>query len=353
MTRLEQLDKQIARLRRRGEFLNAISRKYWTARRIVFVCGVLLALAFCNFAGSTPAWFVAALLAIVFAVVTIFHTRVRDSITRNSLLIEIKQVQIARINLDWDGIPNGDPNPSIAGHPFENDLDITGERSLHRLLDCAVTKEGSERLKSWLLNPRPDAQSMEHRQKLVRELKDHSVFRDKLQLLSAFARITTAGPLRSNSSSSHWNSKILVDWIEQSGSKTSILPTLIVLTSLAVLNLICIWLWLYDLIPRIWPLVFLIYFAASLLSRQKIATAWDELQDLEKALTHFKAVFSYLESRCYQNTPGLAEICSRQSNSASWAVLPPRWEYAQTHCSLYCSTHSCRGIFTSVIVSSW
>jgi hypothetical protein len=151
---------------------------------------------------------------------------------------------------------------------------------------------------------------MEHRQKLVRELKDHSVFRDKLQLLSAFARITTAGPLRSKSSSSHWNSKILVDWIEQSGSKTSILPTLIVLTSLAVLNLICIWLWLYDLIPRIWPLVFLIYFAASLLSRQKIATAWDELQDLEKALTHFKAVFSYLESRCYQNTPGLAEICS-------------------------------------------
>ena len=310
MTRLEQLDKQIARLRRRGDFLAAISRKYWTARRVIFVCGVLLALAFCNFAGSTPAWFVGALLAILFAVVTIFHTRVRDSITRNSLLIDIKQVQIARINLDWDRIPVADPNPSIAGHPFENDLDITGERSLHRLLDCAVTKEGSERLKSWLLNPRPDAHSMEHRQKLVRELKGHSVFRDKLQLLSAFARITTAGPSRSKSGSSHWNSSILVDWIEQSRPKKSILPTLIVLTSLAVLNLICVWLWLYDLIPRIWPLVFLIYVAASLLSRQKIATAWDELQDLEKALTHFKAVFGYLESRCYQNTPGLAQICS-------------------------------------------
>jgi len=44
MTRLEQLDKQIARLRRRGEFLNAISRKYWTARRIIFVAGALLEL---------------------------------------------------------------------------------------------------------------------------------------------------------------------------------------------------------------------------------------------------------------------------------------------------------------------
>jgi len=310
MTRFEQLDKQIARLRRRGELLNQISRKYWNARRVIFVAGALLALAFCNFAGSTMAWFVAALLAILFSIVTIFHTRVRDSITRNSLLIEIKQVQIARINLDWDRIPAADADLPIAGHPFESDLDITGERSLHRLLDCAVTKEGSERLKSWLLNPRPDAEAMQHRQKLVRELKGHSVFRDKLQLLSAFARISSAGPAPSNTGPRHWNSRILINWIEQSGLKKSLLPTLILLTSLAVLNLICVWLWLEELIPRIWPLVFLIYVAATFLSQSKIATAWSELQDLEKALTHFKAVFRYLESRCYQNTPGLAEICS-------------------------------------------
>lgn len=310
MTRLEQLDKQIARLRRRGEFLNAISRKYWTARRIIFVAGALLALAFCNFAGSTTAWFLATLLAIVFSVVTIFHTRVRDSITRNSLLTEIKQVQIARINLDWDRIPAADPSPAISGHPFETDLDITGERSLHRLIDSAVTREGSQRLKAWLLNPLPDAHSMEHRQQLVRELKGHSVFRDKLQLLSAFARLSTAGPIRSRSGASHWNSKILVDWIEQSGPKQSLLPTLIILLVLAAVNMICVLLWSFNLLPRIWPLVFLIYVAASILSQPKIATAWGELHDLEKTLTHFKAVFSYLESRCYHNTPGLAAICS-------------------------------------------
>jgi hypothetical protein len=143
----------------------------------------------------------------------------------------------------------------------------------------------------------------------VRELKGHSVFRDKLQLLSAFARLSTGGPTRKKSGSTHWNSKILVDWIERSGSK-NLLPTLILLTILAVLNLICVWLWLEEVIPRIWPLVFLIYVAASLLNQSKIASVWGELQDLEKALTHFKAVFRYLESRCYHNTPGLAEICS-------------------------------------------
>src|SRR6185295_207411 len=195
MTRLQQLEKQIGRLERRADQLNVISGKYWTARRIIFIAGALLALAFCNFASTTSAWFVAALLGTVFAIVTVFHTRVRDSLTRNSLLIEIKQVQIARIQLQWERLPGTDtsrlPN---ANHPFESDLDITGERSLHRLLDCAVTKEGSERLRSWLLSSRPDAKLIEGRQELVGELQRLSLFRDKLQLLSAVARLNTAGP---------------------------------------------------------------------------------------------------------------------------------------------------------------
>jgi hypothetical protein len=308
MTRLEQLDKQIARLKRRAEFLNEISRKYWTVRRIIFVCGVLLALAFCNFAGTTAAWVVAGLLVILFSVVTIFHNRVRDSLTRNNLLVDIKQIHIARIRLDWDRIPPGDlSTPPLSGHPFETDLDITGERSLHRLLDCAVTQEGSDRLKSWLLNVRPEPQLIQHRQTLVRELKCHSVFRDKLQLLSAVARISNT---RARDNPSHWNSRILIDWIERSRPNNSLLPTVVFLSILSLLNISCILLAYFELIPRIWPAVFLIYVGAMILNQSRIATAWGDLLQLEKALTHFKVVFGYLESRRYQNTPGLAEICS-------------------------------------------
>src|SRR6185503_19895926 len=156
------------------------------------------ALAFCNFAGTTSAWIVAAVLGIVFSIVTVFHTRVRDSLTRNALLIEIKQVKIARIQLNWERLPATDQSRlPDASHPFESDVDITGERSLHRLLDCCVTREGSERLRSSLLTPRPDEELIEYRQKLVRELKGPSLFRDKLQRLSAVARINTAGPTRS------------------------------------------------------------------------------------------------------------------------------------------------------------
>ena len=311
MTRLEQLEKQIARLERRAKSLNEISRKYWIARRIVFVCGALLALAFCNFAGRTAAWVVAGVLVIVFSVVTFFHNKVRDSLTRNSLLIEIKKIQIARIHLDWEHIPPSDPlaHP-IPGHAFETDLDITGERSLHRLLDCAVTKEGSERLKAWLLNALPDAQLIARRQTLVQELKAHSWFRDKLQLLSAVAR-RNVGPSRPRAGTSNlWNSSILVDWLKRTERKGSLLSTVVLLFVLSALNIVTIVLSVLEVIPPIWPITFVIYTGTILLKQGRIATAWGELQGLEKMLTHFQIVFRYLESRCYENTPGVANICA-------------------------------------------
>jgi len=310
MTRSEQLDKQIARLGRRAVVLNAISHKYWTARRIIFVSGVLLALAFCNFAGSTVAWIVAALLAIVFSVIVVYHNRVRDSLTRNSLLIEIKRVQIARIQVDWDRIPPPDVSIApLAQHPFEGDLDITGDRSLLRLLDCAVTKEGSDNLRSWLLNAVPDAKKIEHRQKLVRELKDQALFRDKLELLSAVARLNTS-PSRSTNTSNRWHSRVLIDWVERNDPKGSLLPTLVLVSILAGLNLVGIPLGSLHIIPQVWPIVFLAYMGAMFVNQSRVATASKDLYELEKALTHFKSVFGYLEKRCYQNTPGLAEVCA-------------------------------------------
>ena len=309
MTRLVQLEKQIARLERRAKSLNEISSKYWTARRITFVLGALFALAFCNIAGRAGGWLIAGVFAVEFIFVTVFHNKVRDSLTRNELLIEIKRVQIARIHLDWERIPLGDPlAQSIPGHPFETDLDITGERSLHRLLDCAVTREGSERLKSWLLNPRPDPHLVKQRQALVQELKTHSWFRDKLQLLSAVARRNIA-PTRSTASNL-WNSSKLVDWLERTQRKDSLLPLVVLLFVLSALNIACIVLAFFEVIPPIWPLTFLLYTGSMLLKQSRIATAWGELQELEKTLTYFKVVFRYLESRCYANTPGVAGICA-------------------------------------------
>jgi len=311
MTRLQQLDKQIARLQRRTEFLELISRKYWNARRIIFIAGGLLALVFCNVSGTRAGWIAGGAITILFTAVTIFHNRVRESLTRVSLLIDIKKLQIARIHLDWDRLPPTEKSAfALADHPFASDLDIVGERSLHRLIDSAVTIEGSERLKSWLLEVRPNMGVIEHRQALVSELKDLSLFRDRLQLLSAVARINTVGPEQPRSRARHWNSRILVDWIERIAPHASLLPTVFVLSALSALNIACVILTALEVIPAIWPLTFLLYMGGMYLVQQRIASAWGELHELEKALTHFKVVFRYLESRSYKNTPRLAEICA-------------------------------------------
>ena len=304
MTRLKLLEGKVARLKRRAELLKELSDKYWTARRVIFVCGLLLALFFCKFSGTVAGCVLAASFAFVFWVVTVYHMKVRDSIARNSLMLDIKQIQLARIRLDWDQIPHGDQSPPVSGHPFETDLDITGERSLHRLLDSSVTNEGSLRLKSWLLTNEPDVLLIKKRQSLVQELKGHSLFRDKLQLLSSITSGEGKVP------GSQWNSNILVNWIEHEVRKGSLLKTVWLLAILAALNITLIVMAAFEVAPSVWPIAFVLYVGVMIARQSQITTAWGELQELEKALRRFRSVFQYLESREYKNSPGLAEICS-------------------------------------------
>ena len=308
--RLKLLEGMIARLKRHIIQLETVSNKYWTVRRVVVACGIVLGLVSCNYAGSAASWVSGAAFVVIFLVVARYHKRVLDSITRHALMLEIKQVQVARIHLDWDRLPPVDLFPTTAGHPFETDLDITGERSLHRLLDSAVTKEGSDRLKSWLLNEVPDPVVIKKRQSLVKELKGHSIFRDKLQLLSAVASSDAYEQRYTGAQRARWNSRVVVDWIQHEVRKDSLFPTVRLLCVLAALNLTLIVLAGFNLIPHVWPIAFLAYVGVMIAKQSQVGTAWGELQDLEKALRRFKAVFEYLESRGYNGCPGLIQICA-------------------------------------------
>src|SRR5262245_12436445 len=180
--RLPSLERAIARLTRRRKQLATVSRKYWRARRAIFLTGSVLALVAWHFAGGPVALILALAFVFVFAVVAIYHNRVRESEHRYGLMLEIKDVQVARLNLDWEHLPPETQSPRDPEHPFETDLDLTGDRSLHRLLDTAATTEGSATLRSWLLDNDPDVSVIKERQLLVSELRRLSLFRDKLHL---------------------------------------------------------------------------------------------------------------------------------------------------------------------------
>ncbi|HWN08582.1 MAG TPA: hypothetical protein VNO50_04805 [Pyrinomonadaceae bacterium] len=321
--RVRDLEKMMLRLKLRAERLEAISNRFWIARRIIAMSAAVLTLFACKYSGTNTGWVLAGLFLAVFVTVTVYHRRVLDSIRANSLMLDIKQIQIARIHLDWNNFSRPLRAQSVSSpngaHPFETDLDITGNRSLHQLLDSAVTKGGSERLKAWLLNATTDVEAIARRQSLVRELVGHSLFRDKLQLISAIvsqeAVSKEATPAKSQGRgqralSAQWDSDKLVDWLRLGVRNRSLRPTLALLGVLAALNVTLVVLALIGVLPHVWPATLIIYFAIMNFKQSRIATAWGDLQELEKTLRRYGAVFQYLESRGYKNTPGLAEICS-------------------------------------------
>src|SRR6267142_6063502 len=115
--RLKHRESMVARLTRRAEQLEEVSNKYWTARRVIFICGALLSLFACRYAGQTVAWVLAVAFVVGFWVISVYHRQVRDSIARNALMLKLKQVQVARIRLDWDQLPPTLQAPPEPGHP--------------------------------------------------------------------------------------------------------------------------------------------------------------------------------------------------------------------------------------------
>lgn len=327
MNRLRPLQNRIERLSRRSAQLGRLSKKYWLARRAIFGSGAVLALVVWQLTGGRSALVLAGLFLIAFIIVAVFHNRVLESIKRTSLMLEIKKVQIARINLDWHQMPLTDSSTPLPDHPFEIDIDITGERSLHRLLDTAVTKEGSRRLKSWLLNSTPNGAVIAKRQALVHELEKLSLFRDKLHLYAAIVSDEDARhPGSRIIQRERWNSSTLIAWLDFAVAKDSLRTTVILLTLIAGANLALFLLATLNLIPHLWPLTFLIYVGVMIARQNRIARAWGEVQDLEKTLRRFVAVFRYLESRRCGGLSELAQVCApfldsrRRPSAELWKI---------------------------------
>ena len=78
--------------------------------------------------------------------------------------MEIKKSQIARMELDWEKIPQSILQSPLSDLSFEKDLDITGRRSIHQLIDISISREGSRRLATWLLQKTPDLTGILQRQ---------------------------------------------------------------------------------------------------------------------------------------------------------------------------------------------
>lgn len=299
-TTLRTFQRQAVRLTQQLQTFVNRSRNLSRARFWTFLIGIAATIAAFNWLGATIGWLVAIAAFGMFIILVAMHRGINTGITRRRLWLRIKQTQIARIQLDWGRIPAPaqlQPNPK---HPFESDLDLVGERSLHHLINTATSVEGSNRLHEWFTNTQPEQQVILERQQLVRELGKLPIFRAKLILYSAITR---------GSIGKQWDGKALMEWLQSGQHNASLRTPLLILAWLSAANITLIILYNTGIIPPLWAITMIAYVAISILHITRIGSLFGEAMNLSEQLRSLKTIFRYLETYHYGRYPRLQALC--------------------------------------------
>ncbi|NMC34040.1 MAG: hypothetical protein GYA36_16490, partial [Veillonellaceae bacterium] len=230
------------------------------------------------------------LAVLIFALVAVQHQRVIDQLKRMQNFAQLLSSQIARSKLNWEGIPAPSMVKVSTDHPFAADLNIVGDRSLHRLLDTTTSLGGSYCLSAWLLNPIPDPRIINERQQLVSDLVNLPAFRTRLEL---------NGLLAGSDTSARWDGSALMRWLEAHMPVKSLLPKLLLLSVLAGVNIPLFVLNAFALIPAYWVLTLVIYLLLQSMKYRETSEVFDESYSLARQLQQLRLVFLDLETTHY------------------------------------------------------
>ena len=298
-TRLHLLQRQVARLDIRLARLAALSERYVQARFGLFVALVVLVFLAFSQVNDTAGYTALILSVILFNVVAYFHRRVKRGVQQYQHWRAIKQAHIARIQLDWALIPPAD-SAAPPEHPFAIDLDLVGERSIHQLLNVAVSHEASQRLLAWLLTTVPAPAQITQRQALVKEMTPLTTFRDKLTLYGWLASGDT-GQIEALS---------LVSWFTRRHEDGPRLVHVLVEWLLAVVNITLLVLDALDVVPPLWIISIVLYIGFWAWKGQGAGDLFAESLALRGAVERLNAVFRYLENYRYGGVPLLRDLCA-------------------------------------------
>lgn len=295
--RQQRLQNQVRRLNKRVHYLNALSGRLSWYRIWVFFGGMAIGVGAYYLIDHWLGWGLIGLTLLVFNIVAYYHRRLERSISKHQIWLDMKTTQVARMNLDWQKLPPSAVSPVEPDHPFGTDLDITGEKSLHRLIDSSVSRNGSERLRQWLLETQPRAETIRRRQRLLAELRPLTGFRDRLFLAYS---LTSKEALQSQT---------LLRFLEQPAAVGPLKRVLGASLALSAVSLTLFALYLLNLLPPFWILSLTVYGMLYFMNHRHTEDLLDESVLLTEELKKFRALARYLESYHYGHRKQLAELC--------------------------------------------
>lgn len=297
--RLAALERLVKRLEKRKRQLDYYSQRYWSIKLMLFIGGtifVILNLLIAPWLGLLWIPFVIA----AFIVISHYHGKVNKSYINHDVYLTCKKAQLARMRLDWDALP-AELESEEVDHPFEIDLDLMGERSLQRLLNTAVSFEGSQRLSQWLLHPDLDLDTIRRRQSFVQELLPLTGFRNKLLFHSLHTTRYTA---------SQYDESGLLAWLEDEQEPNVPRSILYVPTLACAATILLIALYFLQIVQP-WACLLPIAFSAIwfLGTKKRYNNLGEEAANLRLAFDQLSSILEFLETYRYGRNQQLKKLC--------------------------------------------
>ncbi len=296
-SRQKALDSGIHRLERRIARLEALSRRFSWLRLGILLAGGLFTLAVSALAGSRAGWFAFFIVASVFAVVAFYHRRLEGWIDRFRILQELKSGQKARMNLDWDRIPEPSISPGRARSRLEIDLDLAGGQSLQRLINLAVSQDGSQLLADWLVQNIPDLAGILERQGLLRELIPLVGLRDRLFLAFRLA------------SKEQLDGEKLQRWLKEDYPSSRLRWALPAAALFVALNIALFVLNSTGRIPAYWVLTAFLYVFFYFSNAGILGKFLEAILRLDEEIPKFRSILQILETFPLGDRPNLSRLC--------------------------------------------
>ena len=275
-----------------------VSRRYSWARAFVILAGVGATWGAGTVFGAAFGWVVFIAAATVFALLVFLHRRLDYWSTGFRILQSLYLERAARKALDWDNIPLPSTKLSNDFSPLALDLDLTGTRSLHHLLDTSISRQGSQMLADWLTVGTPNPPQIAVRQAVVGELAGLPRFRTRLTLL--FRRLSR-DPL---------DGDLLVRWLLSPFPKEQLRRIIPWAVLLAVLNACLIMLWSGGVLPPVWIASTLAYSVVYFGNRPFVEEFLSDVVRLDRELSKFQPLLHYLERFSYGSRGQLKKQCT-------------------------------------------
>ncbi len=269
------------------ERLKLIDQRFFWYRLTTFLSAWLLAI-LTRFILPGMAWlWVLMVIFLVFLVVVFFHRKLDKQRLRYQNAQEWLTQQIARASLNWENIPELPAQKYDPDHPFMNDLNLVGERSLLQLVNTTATQGGQKTLIDWFLNPQLAFEQILQRQSLVKEIASLSGFRSQIILLGNQIKQDYKGL---------WDDQGLFRWINNQTSQRSLLRLLILLTSLAILNYFLLAMNLFAGWGAYWQFSLILYLGIYFFQYRAYESTFQDAYQLNRDLQPLEMTLKYLET---------------------------------------------------------